>query len=311
MGIKKVNWWREASQETVPLRFASVMLVIFLLGIRGTKHILPPRFPFINGFQILSEFPSLFLILDIIYWSCLILIVIGFRYKNAAFTLGLIIFFQIGANSLLFSNSFLFAGCLLLLIGVYRQGNEWTFRWQICLLYAGAGLNKALEFDWWNGNYFKAFFEIYYPNPLISWVSDIFPEASFYTLLGVFTIFMEIGLAIWVIVNRRMVSFFIATQAFHLTMLIMTLGELSYIFYFLISIAAYLVLPWNEIFLHESKNQENLFHDQKSLPGRRISFKEEIIINYLKKSIITGILIVIISFSCKYNHLIFNFLERI
>jgi hypothetical protein len=311
MGIKKVNWWREASQETIPLRFASLMLVIFLVGIRGTKHILPPRFPFIDGLQALSNFPSLFLLLDIIYWSSLILIVIGFRYQYGAFAVGLIIFFQISTNSLLYSNSFLFAGCMLFLIGIYRLGNEWTFRWQIALLYAGAGLNKALEFDWWNGNYFKAFFEIYYPNPLITWVSGIFPEASFYTLLGVFTIFIELGLAIWVISNRRMVVFFIASQAFHLMMLIITLGELSYIFYFLISIAAYLVLPWNEKFSHESKNQENLFHDQKSLAGRRILFKKEIIINYLKNPIITGILILIISFSSKYNHLIFNFLEGI
>ncbi|GEM_PF-2766658 len=311
MGIKKVNWWRDPSQEMIPLRFASIMLVFFLLGIRGTKHILPPQFPFIDGLQALSEFPSFFLFLDIIYWSCLILIIIGFKYKYAAFTLALMIFFQIGANSLLFSNSFLFAGCLLFLIGVYQQGNEWTFRWQIALLYGGAGLNKALEFDWWNGNYFNAFFEIYYPNFLIGWVSEFFPEGSFYGSLGIFTIFIELGLAIWVIANRRMVGFFIATQAFHLTMLIMTLGELSYIFYFLISIAAYLVLPWNEIFSPESKNQKNIYHDQKNLASRRNLFKKEIIINYLKNPIITGILILIISFSCKYNHLIFNFLERI
>ena len=63
------------------------------------------------------------------------------------------------ASRAYFSNNLVYCGCLLFLTGLYRPGHEpWLLRFQVAILYFGAGLNKAMDGDWRSGQFFEYWF---------------------------------------------------------------------------------------------------------------------------------------------------------
>ncbi|MCU0399628.1 MAG: HTTM domain-containing protein [Algoriphagus sp.] len=243
------NLWavNSAAKTDLPLLFAARMMVIFLVWVRGMKHILPPFLPFIPGMEILREFPWLYILLDWIYWISLVAVVSGFRYQQFSIVLGALVMLVILGAKPQFSNSFLFAGCILFLIGMYRLGLEWIFRVQISLLYLGAGINKLFDPDWLSGRYFDFFLSEVYVNPVSSAINYVFAGDIFVSVLSWCTILVELTFGIWALIGKRTVILFLFIQLFHLAMLVVTLGELSFLFYFLMSVSSYLVLPWGRL----------------------------------------------------------------
>lgn len=234
-------------QNDFPLLFAARMLVIFLIWVRGMKHILPPFLPFIPGMEILREFPWLYVLLDWVYWISLIAVFVGFRFQLFSLILGMLVFFVILGAKPQFSNSFLYSGCLLFLIGIYRPGLEWIFRAQIGLLYLGAGVNKLLDPDWQSGQYFQFFFSEVYVNPISGFIANFFSIEVLGLIFSWSTVIIEIALGIWALIGRKTIYLFGAILFFHLSMLVLTMGELSYIFFFLMAVSSYLLLPWEKM----------------------------------------------------------------
>lgn len=233
-------------ESQLPLLFAARMMVIFLLWIRGMDNILPPFLPFFEGLNVLRGQNWLFDLLDWVYWISLVLVFAGIRFRFFSLVIGVLVFFSILSSRPQFSNSFLYSGCIFLLIGLYKPGLDWIFRIQIALLYLGAGLNKAFDPDWLSGQYFHYFFTEPYPNQLYLIGSSHFPENGFAKIISYLTILTELGLGVWTLLNKRRILLVILIHAFHLCMLLMTGGELSYIFYFLMAVSSYLILPWEE-----------------------------------------------------------------
>lgn len=233
-------------QSALPLLFAARMMVIFLIWVRGMDNVLPPFLPFIESIESLRGFPKLFKFLDWIYWISLVMVFTGVRFRAFSLVISCLIFYSILSSKLQFSNSFLYSGCIFFLIGIYKSGLEWMFKLQIALLYLGAGLNKILDPDWISGQYFDFFFTEPYSNQLYISVSKLFPSKLLASLFGVFTILTEFSLGIWVLIGKRRYLLVILIHGFHLAMLILTAGALSYIFYFLMAVSSYLILPWAE-----------------------------------------------------------------
>lgn len=268
----RLTWAVNSAAGTgIPLLFAARMMVIFLVLVRGMKHILPPFLPFIPGMEILRELPWLYHLLDWVYWISLFAVFAGFRYQHFSIILGALIMLVILGAKPQFSNSFLFAGCILFLIGMYRLGLELIFRVQISLLYLGAGINKLFDPDWLSGRYFDFFFSEVYVNPVSSAIHNAFEGEIFVLGLSWCTILVELTFGIWALIGKRTVILFVFIQFFHLAMLIVTLGELSFLFYFLMSVSSYLILPWGRLkglrirFLADSKFWEFLkFFDSEN-----------------------------------------------
>lgn len=248
MGFQyRIDFSLASQKDTdLPLLFVARMMVIFLLWIRGMDHILPPFLPFLEGFNALRGLEWLFDLLDWVYWISLVMVFAGIRYRFFVLVLGILIFFSILSSKPQFSNSFLYSGCVLFLIGIFKPGLEWIFRVQIALLYFGAGLNKMLDPDWISGRYFHFFFTEVYPNGFYQDLNSIFPPMFLPVLFSFGAILTELGFAIWATVGRKMLFLFIFIHLFHLVMLVLTFGALSYIFYFLMAVSSYLILPWKE-----------------------------------------------------------------
>jgi hypothetical protein len=242
----------------LPLLFAARMMVIFLLWIRGMENILPPFLPFFEGLNYLRGHNLIFDLLDWVYWISLVMVFAGVRYKFFSLVLSALVFFSIISAKPQFSNSFLYSGCILFLIGMYKPGMEWIFRVQIALLYLGAGLNKLLDPDWLSGQYFDYFFTDPYQNSLYRNLSSLIPGKGLAIFFSYVTILTELGLGVWALLQRRKILLVLSINFFHISMLLITAGELSYIFFFLMAVSSYLLLPWEEI-----KGSE-LVYDQNS-----------------------------------------------
>jgi hypothetical protein len=231
-------------ERNLPLLFVARMLVLYWIWLAGKTHILIPFLPFWPPLDHLKSISEYYFIFNAVYWIALFFILIDFHYKKFAIVVSLLIFFQIASSVSAYSTSFLFLGCLFLLIGLYKPGLEWIFRIQIGLLYFGAGLNKLLDPDWQSGQYFIHFLDQVYPNSLnkllVGWLGLEFLAKC----LSVLTVVIELSLAFWTFSGKKPLQLVICILIFHLSFLVFTMGELSFVYLFLMAAGSYLLLPW-------------------------------------------------------------------
>lgn len=232
------------SDNPLPLLFVSRLLVLYLIWIRGMKHIFPPFLPFFSGLDYMREILWIYPILDLIYWISVFAILFGIRFQLFALVLSSLIFFQILSSKGFYATSYQYAGCMLFLIGIFQSGQQWIFRVQIGILYFGAGLNKLLNEDWQSGQYFENFILNVYPNFLSLSLAKWLGIGFLAKFLSYLTIFLELSLAAWAISGKRKLLFVFSIISFHLSMMIFTFGKLSFIYFFLMSSTSYLLLPW-------------------------------------------------------------------
>lgn len=245
MGFTRLDPRGFAQPETnLPLLFVARMLALYLVWVAGMRHISPPFLSFWAPLDQLKGLAEYYFILDGLYWCALLCVLIGYRFQSFSLVVGFLIFFQITSSVSAYSTNFLFSGCLFLLIGLYKPGLEWTFRVQFGLLYLGAGLNKLLDMDWQSGQYFVNFIGKVYPNPFNRWLVDWVGLESLSQILSVLTVTIELGLAFWLFWGKSRVVLVYCILIFHLCFLIFTMGELSFIYFLLISAGSYLLLPW-------------------------------------------------------------------
>lgn len=200
-----------------------------------------PYLPFIGW---LDYIPSIALSVPLVAVLIVspIAIVLQYRPKLFSSLIGLAIIFMVIASRPLYATNLLFLGCLFLLIGLYR-GDDRPFRWQLIILYAAAGLNKALLADWWNGEYMTNFAvefgsDLNLPLKLVSeqrWIAR---------LLGWATILVELVLLpILLLRHNTAKKAVLIGWGFHVGMLVLTFGKLSIIYLYVASAAYLLIFP--------------------------------------------------------------------
>jgi hypothetical protein len=261
-------------ERNLPLLFVARMLVLYWIWLAGKTSILLPFLPFWPPLDHLKSISEYYFIFNAVYWIALFFILIDFHYKKFSIVVSLLIFFQIASSVSAYSTSFLFLGCLFLLIGMYKPGLEWIFRIQIGLLYFGAGLNKLLDPDWQSGQYFINFIDQVYSNSLNSWLVDWLGLDFLAKCLSVLTVVIELSLAFWTFSGKKSLQLVICILIFHLSFLVFTMGELSFVYFFLMASGGYLLLPWSkkeEFFNPVTRNnifwksQENIDFDNSNI----------------------------------------------
>ncbi|MEM7574385.1 MAG: hypothetical protein AAF433_15885 [Bacteroidota bacterium] len=226
-------------QILLSLRALAFYLLLFRREWLETLWFQLPYLPFIPFFD---QIPTgLFCLpLIVIVYLAPFAILLNYRAALAARCLGIGLLLSLLSSMPLFGNSKCFLACLFLLGGSYQVGG-WIYQMQLFLLYFGAGLNKLLQADWWNGYYFDFFaaevFELagyryltqYVDALLVAKISGIL-ILLFELLLGLLFCFRaQIGLAIFL------------GFSFHVLMLLLSWGYLSFHFFFVSSVAYYLL----------------------------------------------------------------------
>lgn len=213
-------------------------LLLYVLFIhRGIFLYLPDKLPYLPFFTFLDNVPSfLFSFAIALLFLCILTVLLKKgNYQVLSLSSGIILLVLILSSKLVFSNSLTFVACLLVLTGLVKD-SSFIFRIQISLLYLGAAINKAFDPDWWNGMYFDFFLRDVFDVTLYqSWISA--GNMTVAKGLGITTIFSEFLLGIIVLIPKLTRLTIILGLFFHGTMLVITSGQLSVRFYYIMSAA--------------------------------------------------------------------------
>jgi hypothetical protein len=115
-----------------------------------------------------------------------------------------------------------FVACVFIALALESHTTRgWVLRGQVVVLYAGAGLHKAVDPDWWNGRYFDALMigrhQFAWYHELGSW----FPDGALSTAFGITTIVTQFALAACLILPRGWRVGLALGVLFHLSMTVM------------------------------------------------------------------------------------------
>jgi predicted DCC family thiol-disulfide oxidoreductase YuxK len=87
--------------------------------------------------------------------------------------------------------------------GLQQPGQEpWLVRWQVAILYFGAGLNKLLDVDWRSGQFFENWVVQLHHQALYMKVSGWLPHMLLSRIMGWATILTELSLCIGFLLPR-------------------------------------------------------------------------------------------------------------
>jgi hypothetical protein len=140
------------STELPPSARLLAAILFVAMWIRGYTKPVPPGIPFLDVPALLLDEDILRPLLKGLVYSGMILFALGWSPRVGCLIAGLSLVVQTLLGMEYFSNGRLFAGLLLMLIGLYRNERGLFFlRAQVLLLYLGAVLSKAIDPDWWNG----------------------------------------------------------------------------------------------------------------------------------------------------------------
>lgn len=222
-------------------------LILFVILIQ-LRFLAAPLFnlPYLPFLHFLDVLPPLFYTFTsvILIFSCLLILLKIGNYLTLSLISGLIILFYILSSKPMFGNSTTFIACLLVLIGLYKNQST-LFRIQISLLYLGAAINKIFTPDWWNGMYFDFFLrDVLDVGVYQSWISA--ENMTVAKGLGITTIFTEFLLGIIVLIPKLTRLTILLGLIFHGGMLVITSGQLSVRFLYIMS-AAFLLISNVEI----------------------------------------------------------------
>lgn len=198
-------------------------------------------FPFLPFLPYLDAIPPI--IYDGLIYLLLAAIIFSFlkigNLRLLSLISGSIVLFLILSSKNIFSNSLTFVACLLILISFYRE-KDYLFRFQIALLYIGAASNKIIDPDWWNGNYFDFFFRDIFD---VTLYQSLVPEINYAIAksFGIATIFTELLLGFAVLIPKITRYTIVIGLIFHASMLIITSGQLSNHFFFIMCVAFLLI----------------------------------------------------------------------
>lgn len=233
-----------------PLLLAARLLVVYLSLRTLLTHGLPVRrvevfLSFIPVLDVLHGVAWLPVVSGVVFFAASLAVLVGWQVRTACVVLGLLVIGEILADRTAYSNSFFFFGCLLFLIGLQTWGRApWLVRWQIVLVYVGAGLNKLLDPDWQSGQYVAFWTREVLDHTLFLEVAGWLPDGVLAQSLAWFVIAAELGLAVLFAVPAWWRYAIPAGVAFHGGLLVFTAGQLSVVFFFLMSVSYLAFVTW-------------------------------------------------------------------
>lgn len=218
------------------------LLIYFIVLQKGIwEKTLSLEYPFLPFIGVLEFIPKSFFFYATIsiFITAIPSLFVGYRIRFFSLIMGLYFLLIILSSKPIYSTNLVFATCLFILIGLSTASKNWVFRIQISILYFGAAINKALSLDWWNGKFYLNFSSIF-EMPLFEILASITDRVLLAKTFGVGTIAIEIALGMLFLLPRTKIYGIYLGLFFHIGMLILTKGELSFI-YLYVMFTAYIL----------------------------------------------------------------------
>jgi methylamine utilization protein MauE len=179
------------------------LIIICLFFFSEWKHFKVPFLPFLPIFDLarsIDYFPS---VLSVCFFSGALLVFFNRYVRMGCLLVGLSLIIAILAVRFEFRNHAVFASFLLILISLYDKKSGPVFlRLQIAIVYFGAGLNKFLDPDWLNGQFFENWTHERLKHAPYMLMSFYFPPMLLSQWFSWISIVLEFSIAIGFLIPR-------------------------------------------------------------------------------------------------------------
>ncbi len=182
-----------------------LMAKLIALALLLTNHVTLLPDPFLPFVQALEHIPG-----PLFQWTARVVFVASaaaLLFNRAVrvncLLLGGSILIGVLASRAYFGNNKTFCALMLVLAGLLPRASEpLTLRWQVAIVYFGAGLNKAFEPDWHSGQFFEHWAGEKLAIPPYQWLSAMLPPLALGKAMCWLTIVFETGAALCMVVPR-------------------------------------------------------------------------------------------------------------
>jgi predicted DCC family thiol-disulfide oxidoreductase YuxK len=180
------------------------LIALCLLLTGGIWRELPgPFLPFVPILDHIGPAAVYHRVLQVALLVAAISLLLNRHVRTSCLVLGSVILFAILCSKPFYQSNRLFSACLLLMAGLEQPSQEpWLIRWQVAILYFGAGLNKLLDVDWCSGQFFENWVVRLHHQALYMRVSGWLPNMLLSRIMGWTTILTELSLSIGFLVPR-------------------------------------------------------------------------------------------------------------
>lgn len=218
------------SRTSLPPRLllAAKLLALCIL-LTGTWHNLPdPFLPFLSFFDYFAGMSVFRWVLKLSLLSAIGCLFLNRSVRLSCIAISLVFFAGILSSKTFFENNILFAACIFLLIGL--SDSPQLIRYQLALVYFGAGINKLLDPAWRSGAFFATWSHYAIREPLYFAFAGIAPR-TVPALMCWSAMTLELTLAVWLLLGKRLNGAAWLGVSFHTMMVFMT-GRTFGIFYY-------------------------------------------------------------------------------
>ncbi len=223
-----------------------LMAKLIALCLLLTNHARSLPEPFLPFLPVLDYFdPRLFRrALWVVYVGSATALLFNRWVRTSALLLGSSFLLALMASKLYYSNHKVLCGVVLLLTGLQRPGQDpWMLRYQVVIVYFGAGINKLFDADWRSGQFFEFWAVESLRQPWYTLAAGWLPPMALSQFMGWLTIITELALAAGFLMRRFWPYAIWGGILFHSGLLLFTSSTFT-MFYFAM-LATFLVFaPW-------------------------------------------------------------------
>jgi predicted DCC family thiol-disulfide oxidoreductase YuxK len=232
-----------AVTERPNLLLMAKLIALCLLLTNHVRLLTEPFLPFVSIFDRLPG-PAFLHTLQIVFVGSAAALLFNRSVRLSSLLLGLTILVGIAASKAYFGNNKFFCGCVLFLTGLQPPGKKpWLLRWQLAIVYFGAGLNKALDADWHSGQFFEYWATHRVQNHLYIWAARWLPPMALARLMCWTTIGTELGLSAGFLVPRLYPLAIWGNLLFQSALLLFT-GTTFTMFFYAMTAASLAFVEW-------------------------------------------------------------------
>jgi predicted DCC family thiol-disulfide oxidoreductase YuxK len=215
---------------------------LLALTLLFTWHVQYLQTPFLSFVPFLEELPGVAFqrTLQVTVVAGSLAMLFGARIRLAAFLTGAALLLAVLSSRTYFGNNKTFTALLLLLAAV---GDARLLRWQVAILYFGAGLNKAFDPDWHSGQFFDHWAAERLRNAFYLWAAPLLPPLVLGKLFCGMTIAVELALA-GLMLFRRWAWPAVWISALFQCGLVLFTGQTFTLFFFASQIALLAFVEW-------------------------------------------------------------------
>lgn len=186
-----------------PLLLMAKLIVLCILLTSEWRAVPDPFLPFLPIFDLFHRTALFRWVLKIALLGSAGALLFNRWVRTACTVAGSVFLIGMLASRPYFTNNRMFTGCILFLLGLYDPSRgPWLLRLQIVLVYIGGALNKLLDVNWRNGQFFQYWSGIYIKEQLYFWAASLLPERGMALVMSWSTMVIECFLAIGFLLRR-------------------------------------------------------------------------------------------------------------